>query len=916
MSFTLGDRQRLDLWGIALLALALLFALALVPVGLFGAAGTRVFGAGNIVGGAGAWLSAALRAGLGVGAYGIPLLLALWGAFTYGKVGHDAALRWSALLAGLMALLPAAFGVPAATPGAVPSTAAGWLGVAFGGGLAAALGWVGASLVLFFLFAALCVATVGWNPLRTMVRGGRASVSAAQGIVAKIPARPLRGRAETGVVGPTADEEDDWERPRDDEEPRAIWRSSRGAPGEAWEADDVFGPARARPREDDTVPFPASPPARGRRGAAREMAEPAPSPASPSDAGRSSSPASPASRETAGEVDEDATVIWPDPARPASPAVPSGSTPASAEAAAPDAGWADDALDALDALGEGTSAETAAPPVPPASPASPTASGGGETGRKASPLLASEDHLEDTGDPESTDLPAAAFLAAPPPRDEARNRLELDKLGQVLVDKLATFKIEGEIVGMTSGPVVTQFEVEPAPGIKVARIASLDADLALAMRAPSIRIVAPIPGKGAVGVEVPNPAPEMVFFREVIESPTFRASKAALPLALGKDIAGKPYVADLARMPHLLIAGATGSGKSVCVNTIITSLIYRHTPATLRFLMVDPKMVELSVYNDLPHLRHPVVTDNNDAAVVLKWAVLEMERRYALLSVNGVRNLGDFNKRVESGQVIRSNEAVGEDGDPDRWIYKGGPLPYIVVIIDELADLMMTVQGEVEKPLALLAQKARAIGIHLILATQRPSVNVITGLIKANFPSRIAFRVSSKVDSRTILDQNGADNLLGNGDMLLLPPASSEPVRIQGAYLSTEETERLMDWYRDRARIRREEALAEGRDPDADGRESDILDEVRAQEVTADDGGDDEAAGERDRLFRDAAELCIQHQGGSTSLLQRRLRIGYGRAARIIDQLHFAGVLGPPDGSKPREVLVDAIGLDRIVGDE
>ena len=261
-------------------------------------------------------------------------------------------------------------------------------------------------------------------------------------------------------------------------------------------------------------------------------------------------------------------------------------------------------------------------------------------------------------------------------------------------------------------------------------------------------------------------------------------------------------------MPHLLIAGATGSGKSVCVNTIITSLIFRHTPRTLRFLMVDPKMVELSMYNDLPHLRHPVVTDNNDAAAVLKWAVLEMERRYALLSVNGVRNLQDFNKRLEQGVVMRASEAEGEEGDPDRWLYKGGELPYIVVIIDELADLMMTVQGDVEKPLALLAQKARAIGIHLILATQRPSVNVITGLIKANFPSRIAFRVSSKVDSRTILDQNGADALLGNGDMLMLPPASSEPVRIQGAYLSTEETEQLMEWYREQARIRREEALA------------------------------------------------------------------------------------------------------------
>ncbi|HWK88552.1 MAG TPA: DNA translocase FtsK, partial [Longimicrobium sp.] len=370
---------------------------------------------------------------------------------------------------------------------------------------------------------------------------------------------------------------------------------------------------------------------------------------------------------------------------------------------------------------------------------------------------------------------------------------------------------------------------------------------------------------------------------------------------------------DLAKMPHLLIAGATGSGKSVCVNTIITSLIYRHTPGTLRFLMVDPKMVELSMYNDLPHLRHPVVTDNNDAAAVLKWAVLEMERRYALLSVNGVRNLQDFNKRLEEGQVVRTPEAEGEEGDPDRWLYRSGPLPYIVVIIDELADLMMTVQGDVEKPLALLAQKARAIGIHLILATQRPSVNVITGLIKANFPSRIAFRVSSKVDSRTILDQNGADALLGNGDMLLMPPASSEPVRIQGAYLSTEETERLMDWYREQARLRREDALARGMDPGARA-ETNILDEVRAEEDTGELEPDEEP-GERDKLFRNAAELCIQHQGGSTSLLQRRLRIGYGRAARIMDQLEKAGVLGPPDGSKPRDVLVDFADLERIAGE-
>jgi S-DNA-T family DNA segregation ATPase FtsK/SpoIIIE len=555
-----------------------------------------------------------------------------------------------------------------------------------------------------------------------------------------------------------------------------------------------------------------------------------------------------------------------------------------------------------------------APALPPIDPDATVPSPGPARPRRARATDAHE-ALAEAGDPTSTDLPSTTLLTPAPPRDEARNRADLEKLGQVVIEKLATFRIDGKVVGMTVGPVVTQFEVEPAPGVKVARIASLDADLALALRAPSVRIVAPIPGKGAVGVEVPNPTPEMVHFREVIDAPQFRGSKAALPLALGKDIAGRPLVADLARMPHLLIAGATGSGKSVCVNTIITSLIFRHTPQSLRFLMVDPKMVELSMYNDLPHLRHPVVTDNADAAAVLKWAVIEMERRYQLLSANGVRNLLDFNTRVDSGQLMRSPEPDGDEGDPDRWTYRGGRLPYIVVIIDELADLMMTVQGEVEKPLALLAQKARAIGIHLILATQRPSVNVITGLIKANFPSRIAFRVSSKVDSRTILDQNGADSLLGNGDMLLMPPASNDPVRVQGAYLSTEDTERLMAWYRDQRRLRDEAIEAAGMDASTP-REEDILEVVRAREGEGDEleAGDDPS--ERDKLFRDAAMLCIQHQGGSTSLLQRRLRIGYGRAARIIDQLHAAGILGPPDGSKPRDVLVDIIGLDQLAPED
>jgi S-DNA-T family DNA segregation ATPase FtsK/SpoIIIE len=512
------------------------------------------------------------------------------------------------------------------------------------------------------------------------------------------------------------------------------------------------------------------------------------------------------------------------------------------------------------------------------------------------------------------ELPSLRHLDEPDTTDREGMERELDRLGQVLVQKLQTFNVECSVRGRTTGPVVTQFEVVPAPGVKVNKIANLDADLALAMKALSIRIVAPIPGKGAVGVEIPNPKAEMVFLREILESRQFARSNAELPLALGRDLTGRPYVADLAKMPHALIAGATGSGKSICLNSFITSLVYRHTPETLRFLLIDPKMVELSAYVDLPHLRHPVVTDPRDAAGVLKWAVFEMERRYELLHANTVRSLGEFNKKLRQGAPMRRVHPKGPDGDPDRWLWRDGPIPYVVLVVDELADLMMTVQSEVERPLTLLAQKARAIGIHLLVATQRPSVNVITGLIKANFPTRVAFRVASKVDSRTIIDQNGADALLGNGDMLFLPPGTSEPIRIQGAYIGTEETERLTSWYRDQAAFRADRESKEERWPE----EEDILEVVRSLEAETgmEEGGLAEDS-ERDDRFWDAAEVCVQQNQGSTSLLQRRLKIGYGRAARVVDQLHEAGILGPPDGSKAREVLMTLSDLEFLRrGDE
>jgi S-DNA-T family DNA segregation ATPase FtsK/SpoIIIE len=529
--------------------------------------------------------------------------------------------------------------------------------------------------------------------------------------------------------------------------------------------------------------------------------------------------------------------------------------------------------------------------------------------------IASTANTADAAGLANDELPSPELLTPPPARNAEQNQRALDQAGLKLMEALRTFKVDGELVGRTTGPVVTQFEVEPAPGVKVRQFANLSNDIALAMRAPSIRIVAPIPGRGAVGVEVPNPSPEMVYFRELIETKDFHSARMALPIALGKDLEGKAMVADLAKMPHLLIAGATGSGKSVCVNTIITSLVYRHTPKTLRFLMVDPKMVELSVYNTLPHLRHKVITDNRDAAAVLKWAVLEMQERYELLAANGCRNIQEFNKRVHEGAKLKLPK--GADVALGNADYMGTILPYIVVIVDEMADLMMTVQGEVETPIAMLAQKARAIGIHMILATQRPSVNVITGLIKANFPSRIAFRVASQIDSRTIIDGSGAEMLLGNGDMLFIPPGKSEPSRAQGAYLSSEDTENLMNWYSGRREARKAAYAAAGISVEETPSENDILEQVRALEAVQNgaEGAEGGEGGEdRDKLFREAAEVVIQHQLGSTSLLQRRLKVGYGRAARIIDQLQFAGILGPPDGSKPRDVLVGLEDLDRICG--
>jgi S-DNA-T family DNA segregation ATPase FtsK/SpoIIIE len=469
-------------------------------------------------------------------------------------------------------------------------------------------------------------------------------------------------------------------------------------------------------------------------------------------------------------------------------------------------------------------------------------------------------------------LPSLDVLEDHRKEDRGFTREVLQMNARLLMDTLANFGIEGQINEIRPGPVVTTFEFEPAPGVKVSQIVSRGDDLALAMRATRIRIEAPIPGKAAVGIEIPNPYPQVVGLRQVIGALEHDGATAPLELAFGKDTEGEPFCADLADMPHLLVAGATGSGKSVCVNTIICNLLLRNGPDRVRLLMIDPKMLELSVYNGIPHLMHPVITDARDALKAVKFMVAEMETRYSRLARHGVRNIKDFNAKVLAGGAIdeKTNEKVTE------------PLSYCVFIIDELADLMMQLGNDLETPIARLAQMARAVGIHLVLATQRPSVNVITGVIKANFPSRIGFRVISKIDSRTILDAGGAEQLLGKGDMLLLQAGRAQPVRVHGAFLSMEECERVVAHWRQQA----------------EGEPAQIDFDSSAGGSSGIDLGEDD-------LLDDARQMVITTQMGSTTMLQRRLRVGYTRAARLMDMLEAEGVVGPFEGSKARKVLVE-----------
>jgi S-DNA-T family DNA segregation ATPase FtsK/SpoIIIE len=507
--------------------------------------------------------------------------------------------------------------------------------------------------------------------------------------------------------------------------------------------------------------------------------------------------------------------------------------------------------------------------------------------------------------PKATELPALSLLDDPPPRGEAFSAEALEAMSRLVELKLRDFGVEVEVVAVHPGPVVTRFELRPAPGVKVSQISNLAKDLARALSAISVRVVEVIPGKSVVGLEIPNEKRELVTLGEIVKSKAYDELQSPLALALGKDIGGNPVVADLQRMPHLLIAGTTGSGKSVAINAMVLSLLYKSTTEYTRLIMIDPKMLELSVYEGIPHLLAPVVTDMKQAANALRWGVAEMDRRYQLMAALGVRNLAGLNRKVkeaaEQGKPIKDPLMAAKAAtDPNLTLADVPDLttvPNIVIFVDELADLMLVVGKKVEELIARLAQKARAAGVHLILATQRPSVDVITGLIKANIPARIAFQVSAKVDSRTILDQSGAEALLSHGDMLYLPPGTSVPSRVHGAFVSDAEVHRVVHALRSAAAPVYVDEITSG----AQGQIPGLSDEGDGE------GGEEGTVeGEQDPLYDEAVRIVLESRKASISGVQRRLKIGYNRAARLVETMEAAGLVGPLQSNGSREVLAPA----------
>jgi len=476
--------------------------------------------------------------------------------------------------------------------------------------------------------------------------------------------------------------------------------------------------------------------------------------------------------------------------------------------------------------------------------------------------------------------------SAQPATDKAFANISFEELSQLVESRLADFGVEAKVTAVLPGPVITRFELDLAPGIKVSKITGLAKDIARSLSAVSVRVVEVIPGKSVIGLEIPNENRELVTLRDIFETQRYAQSRSPISLVLGKDISGNPVVVDLTKMPHLLVAGTTGSGKSVGLNAMILSILFKASPDQVRLIMIDPKMLELSIYDGIPHLLTPVITDMKDAANSLRWCVAEMDRRYRLMASLGVRNITGYNQKVSDaiklGQPIPLPGVLVTDEESAKLTLE--PLPLIVVIADELADMMMVVGKKVEDLIARIAQKARAAGIHLIIATQRPSVDVITGLIKANIPTRIAFQVSSRIDSRTILDQQGAEQLLGHGDMLYLPPGAGVPVRVHGAYVADEEVHRVVAAWRSAG-------------------QPEYVNEVTAEAGEAAAGGDGHGGGEQDPLYDEAVRIVTETRRASISLVQRRLRIGYNRAARMMEEMETAGVVSSMDNGGTREVL-------------
>lgn len=477
-------------------------------------------------------------------------------------------------------------------------------------------------------------------------------------------------------------------------------------------------------------------------------------------------------------------------------------------------------------------------------------------------------------------LPSIDLLEVPPAMDNAKMTEGLEESSRVLEDTLRDFGIDAKVVSVEQGPTITRYELQPAAGVKVQKITALENDIALVMRATSVRIVAPIPGKNLVGVEVPSSINSTVYLREVMTSPEYQKETSKIAIVIGKDIGGAPLTCNLGDMPHLLIAGATNTGKSVCINSLISSLLFRATPEEVKFIMIDPKMVELHFYNDLPHLITPVITDKAKAPAALAWLLSEMERRYKVLSKVGAKNIAAFNDKVVKKEIRPENLTMTPDNQDEPVLVK--KMPYIVVVIDELADLMMASANEVETAITRLAQLARAVGIHMVLATQRPSVDVITGVIKANFPARIAFQVASKVDSRTILDENGADKLLGRGDLLFMDPRKSKLIRAQGAWVQDKEIEKLTSFIKNQRKTSYTENV------------------TSAAKKGLTPGGF-----EKDEVYDQAVRVVLESGQASVSMVQRRLGVGYTRAARLIDMMEEEGIVGPYRGAKPRDILVE-----------